>query len=173
MDKIIPTLLLLGTVAVIFTLMWRGWRKQIHAQNHVPAPKRIPEALDPSLTEESAGVPYEGTYVCTTRADKPLERISVHELGLRTPAWLLPIPQGIVCFRQGVEDFFIPRSDITDYGSSSGMIGKFVERDGLVLIRWWLGTTQVDTGFRTRYAADRSALIDHLSTLYTSAERRD
>jgi hypothetical protein len=39
------------------------------------------------------------------------------------------------------------------------MIGKFVEPGGLVIIGWTLGDTALETGFRTRAAADRAPLI--------------
>lgn len=29
------------------------------------------------------------------------------------------------------------------------MAGKFVEKDGLLVLRWKLGTHELDTGFRT------------------------
>ncbi len=35
------------------------------------------------------------------------------------------------------------------------MAGKFVEKDGLLVLTWILGTHELDTGFRTRRAADK------------------
>ena len=45
------------------------------------------------------------------------------------------------------------------------MIGKFVERDGLVVFTWQLGDTVVDTGFRARNGAESRELENAASAL--------
>ena len=36
------------------------------------------------------------------------------------------------------------------------MAGKFVEKDGLLVLSWMLGGHELDTGFRTRHADDKN-----------------
>ena len=57
--------------------------------------------------------------------------------------------------RSGADNLFIPAADLTDVRRESGMNGKFVEKDGLLVVSWLLGGQEVSTGFRTRAAADR------------------
>ncbi len=45
------------------------------------------------------------------------------------------------------------------------MAGKFVEKDGLLVLSWMLGTRELDTGFRTRNAADKTLLLNALQDL--------
>ena len=45
------------------------------------------------------------------------------------------------------------------------MVGKFVERDGLVVLTWDLGDTRVDTGFRARTGEGSRQLEDAASAL--------
>ena len=42
---------------------------------------------------------------------------------------------------------------------AGGMTGKFVEKEGLVILTWRLGALGVDTGFRTRHAAHKAQLL--------------
>ena len=45
------------------------------------------------------------------------------------------------------------------------MAGKFVEKEGLVIVTWKLGTTAVDTGFRTRSAEEKTPLVSAITEL--------
>jgi hypothetical protein len=45
------------------------------------------------------------------------------------------------------------------------MAGKFVEKDGLLILSWTLGTHALDTGFRTRRAADKPAVLQQLQEM--------
>src|SRR5699024_11405509 len=89
----------------------------------------------------------------TTKAGTPLERVAVHGLGTRTTGELVITDGGGIMDLAEREDFLIPRRDIVSVDTTSGMIGKFVERGGIVRITRRLGDTLVDTGFRARYGA--------------------
>ncbi|MBW4095861.1 MAG: hypothetical protein HIU81_11075, partial [Acidobacteria bacterium] len=95
----------------------------------------------------------EGTYVATTTSGDWLDRVAVQQLGLRTRAVLLVFESGVLLNRDGVPDVFIPAESLTEIRTESGMAGKFVEKDGLIVIMWLLGEQALDTGFRTREAA--------------------
>ncbi|GAA2008501.1 hypothetical protein [Brevibacterium samyangense] len=160
MDRLIPTLLTVGVVIVLFALMWWGWnRKRAQQAARFPVPAR------PAAGTAVLAGPVPGMYVATTLADQPLERVQAHHLGVRTDAELSIAADGIILDRAGTDDLLIPRAAITGVRTASGMIGKFVERDGLVVITWTLGEVAVDTGFRTRAAADRTHVIESIRQL--------
>jgi hypothetical protein len=49
------------------------------------------------------------------------------------------------------------------------MAGKFVEKDGLLVLSWMLGTRELDSGFRTRRAEDKPTLFKALQDLISAA----
>lgn len=151
--------LTLGIVVVIVALMALGWRNRLRRQSDVPAPPEIPGDLGPVLYEA------EGQYVATTTAGDWLDRVAVHGLGLRGNAVAAVHPDGVVIDRTGARSFFIPRADLTSVQLAGGMTGKFVEKEGLVVITWHLGTERVDTGFRTRHAAHKAQLVAAVAAL--------
>ncbi|GAA2090938.1 hypothetical protein [Brevibacterium salitolerans] len=160
MERLIPTLALLAVAGLVFAAMWWGWRRRARAQHSLPAPAAAVEG------SEVLAEPVEGMYVATTTAGDPYDRIAAHRLGLRTSATVVPTRAGVVVDRAGTGDFLIPWSDLTGVRTGQGMIGKFVEPDGLVVIGWQLGRTRLETGFRTRAAADRTALIETIRRLH-------
>lgn len=151
--------LTLGIVVVIVALMALGWRNRLRRQSDVPAPPEIPGDLGPVLYEAA------GQYVATTTAGDWLDRIAVHGLGLRGNAVASVHPEGVLLTRTGARTVFIPRADLISVQLVSGMTGKFVEKEGLVVITWHLGTERVDTGFRTRHAAHKAQLAAAVAAL--------
>lgn len=159
-DKVIPTLITLLVVVVLFTLVWWGWRGRVRRQSGL---QQLPDA--PADPLAGLMMRAEGQYVVTTYADQPLERIAAHGLGVRGNAEVLVSEAGVYINRQGSPDVFIPRDHLLDVSTASGMVGKFVEREGLVVFRWSLGETPVDTGFRARYGEQSRELVDAASSL--------
>ncbi len=151
--------------AVLFSLIAWGWRGRQRRQQDLAAPAPLPqELLD---AEPTAGA--EGMYVSTVRGRDWLDRVAVHGLGVRTQARLEVHPSGVALLRSGADNLFIPAADLTDVRRESGMNGKFVEKDGLLVVSWLLGGQEVSTGFRTRAAADRDPLQTALQSLTTTA----
>lgn len=169
----------LAILVVICALLWVGWRNRKRRQSYVPAPIDVPEKLLQAEPEAAA----EGMVIGTVKATDYLDRIAVHELGLRTEGrievhWAPPseqkapgqrqhrdepaAPHGVAIFRAGARNWFIPAQQIQHAGTHHGMIGKFVERDGVIMIGWELGETEVATGFRPRHAAEGRALLEAL-----------
>jgi hypothetical protein len=148
----------LGVCAVVVLLIALGWRNRIRRQAAVAAPAAAPA----QLSEPLAGA--DGQYVSTTTAGDWLDRIAVHGLGLKSNAQLGIHAEGVLFSRHGAPDVFIPAADLDGARLESGMAGKFVEKDGLLVLRWTLGDREVDTGFRPRRAAD-------LKLLAAAAER--
>ncbi|BAS09139.1 hypothetical protein AHiyo4_25610 [Arthrobacter sp. Hiyo4] len=69
----------------------------------------------------------------------------MHRLGIRTNAVLSVYPHGVLFDRTGAPALYIPAGSLTAVRQESGMAGKFVEKDGLLVLTWDLGTHQLDT----------------------------
>ncbi|WP_457962527.1 hypothetical protein M1E17_13330 [Arthrobacter sp. D1-29] len=167
MDKILPGLAMLAIIAVVFVLIWIGWRNRLRRQADVEPLPALPATPGTPLTSA------EGQYVASTTAGDWLDRIAVHGLGIRTNAVLSVYPSGVFFERSGAPDVFIPVADLSSVRQDSGMAGKFVEKDGLLVVSWKLGAHELDTGFRTRHAADKDALFESLQQLISAAPQAD
>ncbi|WP_413247793.1 hypothetical protein [Sinomonas flava] len=163
MERLGPGLLMLGIAVVLVALVWVGWRGRLRRQSGVPAPAPVPE----DTGAERLRCP--GQYVVTTSAGDWLDRIAVHGLGVRTTADAVVADAGLVFDRSGAAPLFVPAEDLRDVRLESGMAGKFVEKDGLVVVGWQLGGQPVDTGFRPRYAEEKNALVAAIEDLMGSA----
>lgn len=155
MDRLIPVLILLAVLVLLFFLMWKGWKNRQASQTNIPEPARP--------TSEPSGPGFQGMYVATTYASNPLERINVHHLGVRTNGTLHIDNDRVVFLLDGIDGIEIPFTSIDEVTTASGMVGKFVEKDGLVVIVWTLGDTQVATGFRPRLAHARTEILESLA----------
>ncbi|WP_334170327.1 PH-like domain-containing protein [Sinomonas sp.] len=152
--------------ALLVLLAAAGWRARKRRQADVPAPSTFPD--DPGSERFRA----QGQYVTTTSAGDWLDRIAVHGLGIRTRADAVVCDAGVLFDRAGSGPLWVPAPDLVEVRLGSGMAGKFVERDGLVVLEWRLGERAVDTGFRTRRPEDKTALVAAIEDLM-SAGRQD
>jgi len=167
MDKILPGLAMLAIIAVIFVLLGIGWRNRLRRQSDVEQLPAVPAEL--SLPLAAA----DGQYVATTTAGDWLDRIAVRGLGIRTNAELTVHPEGVLFERSGAGPLFIPADRLTGIRQDSGMAGKFVEKDGLLVASWMLGSRELDTGFRTRRADDKQAILEAFQELISAAPQAD
>jgi hypothetical protein len=167
MDKILPGLAMLAIIAVVFVLLGIGWRNRLRRQSDVEQLPAVPAELSLPL----AGA--DGQYVATTTAGDWLDRIAVRGLGIRTNAELTVHPEGALFARAGAGPLFIPADRLTGIRQDSGMAGKFVEKDGLLVVSWTLGSRELDTGFRTRRADDKPAILEAFQELISAAPQAD
>jgi hypothetical protein len=167
MDKILPGLAMLAIIAVVFVLLGIGWRNRLRRQSDVEQLPAVPAEL--SLPMAAA----DGQYVATTTAGDWLDRIAVRGLGIRTNAELTVHPEGALFERSGAGPLFIPADRLTGIRQDSGMAGKFVEKDGLLVVSWTLGSRELDTGFRTRRADDKPAILEAFQELISAAPQAD
>lgn len=165
--KLLTGVITAALIAVVLLMIWAGWRNRLRRQADVGQLPAVPEA---------PGVPLavaEGQYVASTTAGDWLDRIAVHSLGIRTNAVLSVYSHGVFFDRSGAPALYIPAASLTAVRQESGMAGKFVEKDGLLVLTWDLGAHELDTGFRTRRAADKLALHDSLQQLIATAPQAD
>ncbi|MHC6592625.1 PH-like domain-containing protein [Arthrobacter sp. C152] len=161
--KLLSAVITAAIIAVVLAMMWIGWRNRLRRQSDV---EQLPQV--PAAPGEPTAV-AEGQYVATTTGGDWLDRIAVHGLGIRTNATLAVYPHGVIYDRSGAAALYIPAASLTGVRQDSGMAGKFVEKDGLLVLAWTLGAHALDTGFRTRRAADKDVLYQALQELISSA----
>ncbi|MCX6500481.1 MAG: hypothetical protein NTU93_17055 [Arthrobacter sp.] len=167
MVKELSLILTLVLVVAALAMIGIGWRNRLRRQADVEPLPPVPAELGAPL----AGA--DGQYVASTTAGDWLDRIAVHRLGLRTNAELSVHPEGVLFDRSGAGPVFIPAGRLTGVRQESGMAGKFVEKDGLLVVSWMLGSRELDTGFRTRRAEDKTTLFKALQDLIPAAPQAD
>jgi hypothetical protein len=134
--------IVIGILVLLLVLMYTGWRARQRRQRDVAAPLPVPADLG------AARGTFNGKYVATTAAGRPLDRIAVRGLGFRSAASLTVTDTGLLVQRPGSDDLWIPRADIVDRRTATWTIDRVVERDGLELVEWRLGDNPVDSYFR-------------------------
>lgn len=125
----------------------------------------IPQVPHTGGLGEARCAPIEATYVVTTTAGDWLERVVAHGLGTRSAAVVTVYDSGVLIARKAAPDVFVPAADLREVGRAPGMAGKVVGRDGLVVIGWTIDAQGLDTGLRTRRAADRDVLTAAVRSL--------
>ena len=165
MDRLMPTLVILGIVALVFVGLALGWRTRQRRQAGLPG------LAAPPATIGGATFTDDVLYVATTRSDAPTDRIAVRGLGFRSRAGVAVHPEGVVLSIAGQPDAFIPKSAVIGVGLATWTIDRVVGKDGLAFVRWNLGDTEVDTNLRS---SDPDALVAALATIApTKKAKRD
>ena len=152
--RILLVLVVVAVVALVLWGMWRGWKGRQARQADIPAP----EVAGP----EGAVYPLvvAGQFVGSARHGDWLDRIAVHDLGVRSRGWARVGAVGIWFDREGARSVFIPAQDLQDVRADRGIAGTVRERDGVIVVTWQLGATRIDTGFRADDREDQVALLD-------------
>jgi len=159
MDRLTPTLVILGILVLVFVGLALGWRARRRRQAGLPALEVPPATLGDALLVD------DGFYVATTHADAPTDRIAVRGLGFRARASIVVHPEGIVLSIAGQPDAFIPRTAIVGVGRATWTIDRVVGTDGLVFVRWNLGDTTVDSYLRSTAPDALAAALEPLAPL--------
>ncbi|GAA2065484.1 hypothetical protein GCM10009839_91420 [Catenulispora yoronensis] len=147
-QRILWTIVTLAAIAGIYLLMWRGWKKRQARQADVPPLNEVPEGVFPG----EGGV--EAVYVSSTSEGDWLDRIAVHGLGERSNAVVRVAQAGVLVEREGATDVFIPAAAIRGVRLATGMAGKYLRDEGLVVITWQHGDRTLDTGLKPRHGTD-------------------
>ncbi|MFE5775727.1 hypothetical protein [Brachybacterium sp. NPDC056505] len=157
-----PVLALVVVLALCVLLAWWGWRRRAARQGDLPELPQ-PVAGGKALSWGSEPGSAEGVYVATTLAGRPLERVTARGLGPRSRASVSDADDGgrpvLHVERQGAASFLVPWADVRSVHTAPGMVGKWVGGDGLLVVRWQLGSTELDTGFRLDERADQDRFL--------------
>lgn len=145
-------LVVVGIIALVLLAMRRGWVRRARSQSSIPAPA-IPASVSPGAAA------YGGVFLGSTSHGDWLDRIVVHDLGVRSRVEIEVDEHGVCLWRQGARDLFIPAGDLRGGQAARGIAGKAYERDGVVVITWELGGRLIDTGLRADAADDQRALL--------------
>ncbi|MFB9725563.1 transporter [Haloechinothrix salitolerans] len=156
------TLVVVGFFLLCATAMWVGWRRKAAAQRARYAPFPLVPPADDGVDLGEPIASMDGIYVATTAAGRWQDRIVAHGVGWRGPATLRRHRAGVVVSRGGARDLFIAADAIRDVTTARGMAGKVMGTDGLLVITWQHGDTEVDTGFR---GDDRGTYADWIAAL--------
>lgn len=141
-DRVLLTLATVVFGLGLSLLMLRGWRSRQRRQGDLPP---LPRPAGPS-TAETAEVP--GLYVGTTFAADWLDRVAVHRLADRAPAWLTLRSDGLHLERDGAGLLFLPWPAVRSAAPGDALAGTVVGAGGLLLVDWVLGDQLLTTGFR-------------------------
>jgi hypothetical protein len=159
-DRLLPALAILIVLVTVFLLLLRGWRARSRAQQALGVPEAPPADLgDATFTDDLL-------YVATTRADAPLDRVTIAGLGYRARAVVTTAPEGVVLDLAGRGPVFIPKAAVRGVGRATWTIDRVVDTDGLVFLRWVLGTTELDSYLRS---TDPDRLVTALTPLAPEA----
>lgn len=160
-------LLVLIVLAAIAAALWgmrRGWTARAARQSDVSEPPAAPERLGAVDAGDVGGV-FLGT---TTHGDW-LDRIVVHDLGVRSRAVCDVGPAGVLMRREGARDLYVPTGMLRSVGTARGIAGKAYERGGVVVMTWDLDGRLVDTGFRADAAEDQGRVLEAIEGLVAHA----
>lgn len=154
MERVVAGSVLLALVPVVWFLMLSGWRARLREQE---TGLELPEPASPG--DGSVPEAVEATYVSTTLAGQPFERVLVHGLGGRSAASVGVEEGRWVVLRRGARSFAVPAHDVVGVDRRRGQVGKFVAgRGGLVVVTWRLGEVPLDTALHCRRREDADAL---------------
>lgn len=158
-EQLIPTLIVGALILLAFAGMALGWRARRRRQSELDAATPVPEDLgSPTHVDDLL-------YVATTLAERPLERVAVARLGVRGRAEVGVHPEGVVLAIRGTEPVLLPTPRLIAAGLGTYAVDRVVERDGLVVITWRLGDTEVDTYLRAASGERKQALLSAVQAL--------
>jgi hypothetical protein len=161
-QRILWTIVTLAAIGGIYLLMWRGWKKRQARQADLPPLTEVPAGM-------FSGEGVEAVYVSSTSEGDWLDRIAVHGLGERSNARVHVAPEGVLFEREGSSDIFIPAAAVRGVRLATGMAGKYLREEGLVVITWQHGDRTLDTGVKPRHGTDElvQALEAHFAVSAT------
>jgi len=155
--------MMIALAVVLVGLAWWGWRNRRVRFRH------LEELLLTTLPSSDAVLGCSGLYVATTIADKPMDRVVVGPLGFRAKANFSVHPEGLVLHPQGENPVLLSAPGGVQAGRATWTIDRVVEPEGLVLLRWMLGDTAVDSYLRV-VETDQQLLIDAVNGARGGAE---
>lgn len=155
----------IGLVVVVLVLiglaLWgmrRGWENRRGRQLWIAEPPEAPTS--------SAGFspPVEGLFLGTSTAGDWMDRIVVHDLGVRSRAGVSWSAAGIWLDRVGARSLYIPAGDVVGLRLDRGVAGTVRAKDSVIVVTWRLGDAVLDTGFRADETSGHEAVAAGLSS---------
>lgn len=163
MTQEIAASMMIALAVLLLGLAWWGWSNRRRTFRHLEG------ALVRGLPGSESLLSFNGLYVATTVADKPLDRIPVGPLSFRAKAKFSLHPEGVVVGAQGETPVLLNAKDGIRAGRATWTIDRVVEPEGLVMIRWNLGGTEVDSYLRIT-ETHPDTIVDAVNSLRGQAE---
>ncbi len=164
--RVALVLIVLVLIGLALWGMRRGWLNRARRQNDIPAP------ADERPSSVVVGAPVEGLYAGTGVNGDWMDRIVVHDLGVRSRATIAWGPGGIWLDRQGARSLFIPAADVLSVRADRGVAGTVRSKDSMAVITWRLGGRILDTGFRADVSSDHVTVLDGLVATFATGVQR-
>ena len=162
MERTLLTLLVIGTILLVFALMRRGWVRATARESAIAQPAGLSSAA------LIAG-PWSGKFLGTTHANQWLQRIHVHGLGVQSQAVVSITTDAINIERDGAPSFSVPRSAVRAVRADSGIAGRAYETGGIIVITYLLGDIDVEFGVRFPSTETHIAALSALNVLEVSS----
>jgi hypothetical protein len=160
------TVVILGALALVLWLMWRGWQGKARRQRDLP---RMIDLREPVDLSQALLPPVPGRYIASTRAGDWLDRIIVHGLGVPSRADMVVLQTGVLWQRQGADDVFVPQASLRSARTDRAIAGTVFEDGGVVVVSWRLGESVVETGFRAESFDQHHQIVDAVRSLVPTA----
>ncbi len=158
MDRVLLTVATLAFAIGVYLLMLKGWRGRQRRQGDLPPPPAPPASPGEVVV---GAVP--GLFVGTTHEGAWLDRVNVHGLSDRSAGWVEVTTAGVHVEREGVADLHLPYDVLLSAQTGDALAGKFVGRDGMLVLTWQLGPARVVSGFRADDHAAHARLAEAIS----------
>jgi hypothetical protein len=151
---------LIALAILFFLIVMTGfsWRRRAKAQSRLVAE---PSSAFSGIDEEQRHA--ECFYVATTFTEDSLKRIVAHGLAHRGKAVVSVSNMGLLVDRVGERSVAIPKECLLGLETTSAVIDKAVETDGLIAIDWILGEAKVTTFLRFTSAPARTEFLQGTS----------
>lgn len=141
------TLWVIGLLLICVLAAWglrAGWKHRGDRQSGLAPLPAVPNAPGDVITPA-----LKGLYVSSTTAGNWQDRIVAQGLGVRAPAILRLTEDGVLIDREGADPIFVPVADLIEVTTAPGIAGKVMgQADGILIIRWRLGASELDSGIR-------------------------
>lgn len=131
-------------VLMVMALAAAGWGWYRRVKRYSP----LTELLRFEKPESEPTLVVSALYVATTEADTPIARVAAGPLAYRAKATVAIHPEGISVVLAGSPPLLFPRTPVLQAGLATWTIDRVVEPGGLLLVRWELGQSEVDSYFR-------------------------
>ncbi len=162
MTRVLLTLATLVVVGLLYLLMLKGWRGRQRRQGDLPPPPQTPDRLGDVVVGA-----VQGLFVGTTHEGRWLDRVAVHHLSDRSAGWITVTDQGVHVEREGVPDLWLPWEVLRAVQTGDALAGKYVGRDGILVLTWQLGPERVVSGFRADDHTHHTRLVAAISSRIT------
>lgn len=166
MTRPVFLIVMIAIAAIALMGMWLAWRARTRRGAGAT------DAGTPLVGEAIAAFPRV-SYVSTTPAGSPFERLAIPGLTYKGYAAVTVRSDGVEIAVTGETPVRISRDLLSGTDVARGRIGKVVDRDGLLLLRWRLGpqgaratgASDVESSFRFRDPSEQLGFADAIDQI--------